>query len=404
MNPPKSGKRLTGEISSLVVIAAGVWLGWQALLQPMKERLPAPMAIRLAPGSAQVLARAAEAELQADRPENAAEVARASLERMPFNVRALRVLGLAEAREGRLSLADEILTLSGNWSLRDDPSHAWLIEYRLRRGDYGSSFAHADTLARRRMDMHPRLFNLFNAAALRDARSVPALVALLGRNPPWREAYINQLYRSEDGHRIAATLAIALKDTPAPFTTAELGVLYRQLMSRGWLPVMSQVRSTTNQPTRDSLLVNGGFDTQETPAPYAWRLHTGAGIIVELLPDDLREDTSLRAQYGSLALDPLAEQFLQLRPGQYRFRGEQRRESGKEGTGMNWAISCFESNQLLARTDLPATSGGWSRLDATFTVPASGCQAQWIRLMPAPGQRRTTVVGWYDRLAITPQP
>jgi hypothetical protein len=395
--------RLSGDVGSFLLVAVGVWLGWQIVLQPLKERLPGPLALRFAPGSAQVLGRAAEAELGADRPENARDLARASLERAAFNVRALRVLGLSEAAEDREPLANEMLTLAGNWSLRDDPSHAWLIEYRLGRGDYGSSFAHADTLARRRPDLHPQLFSLFTTAALADPRSVPALVALLARNPPWRSAYINQLYKSEDGHRVAATLAIALRNSLTPFSASELGVLHQQLMSRGWLNVMSQVRQATGVPAAGSLLVNGGFGEQVAPPPYEWRLQSGAGLNVEILPDDLREDSSLRAQYGSLTLTPLAEQFLQLSPGQYRFGGEQRREAGKSQASLSWVLTCFETGAVIAEAPLAEASSAWRTFAFDFAVPATGCQAQWIRLMPKPAERRTTVVGWYDRLSIAPR-
>lgn len=397
-------KWLSAEMGSLILVAAGVWLGWQVVLQPLKERLPPGLALQLAPGSGQVLGRAAEAELGANRLDNAGELARASLERGSFNVRALRTLGLTEARQDRKPQANELLTLAGNWSLRDDPAHAWLIEYRLSRGDYRSAFAHADTLARRRQDMQPQVFSLFSAAASQDPRSLPALVSLLAVNPPWRAAYLNQLYRTEEGHRIAATLAMALHGTRGPFTVTELDVLYRQLMSRSWLPVMEQVRAHVGLPAPGVQLVNGAFGPETSPAPYEWRLATGSGLVIEILPDDVRDDSSLRAQYGSLAPDPLAEQFLQLKPGLYRFAGEQRREAGKSDATLNWTITCFESPRQLAEVPLSAASDAWRRFSTTFVVPPSGCQAQWLRLTPKPANRRTTLVGWYDRFSITPEP
>src|SRR5690606_6261812 len=105
--------------------------------------------------------------------------ARARLRQSPFDVRALRVAGLVAARNGQDELANEVVTLAGNWSLRDDPAHAWLIEYRLRRGDDGSAFAHADTLVRRREDVRTQVFDLFTTAANSDPRSLPVLIDLL---------------------------------------------------------------------------------------------------------------------------------------------------------------------------------------------------------------------------------
>jgi hypothetical protein len=34
-------------------------------------------------------------------------------------------------------------------------------------------------------------------------------------------------------------------------------------------------------------------------------------------------------------------------------------------------------------------------------VPTTGCDAQWLRLTPDPGERRTTLIAWYDGLRIT---
>ena len=121
-------------VASYGLIVAAVVLGWQIAIQPLMQRAPAQLAIRVAPGSPLVLRRAAESELAARRIDNAAALSRDALVRSPFDVRALRVLGLTEARAGREDQADDILTLAGNWSLRDDPAHAWLVERRLRRG------------------------------------------------------------------------------------------------------------------------------------------------------------------------------------------------------------------------------------------------------------------------------
>ena len=151
---PRRGRGVQ-DVISYGLIAVAVVLAWQIILQPLSQRAPVETAIRLAPGSPLVLRRAAESELAAGRVDNAAALSREALSRSPFDVRALRVFGLTEARAGREDEADDILTLAGNWSLRDDPAHAWLVERRLRSGDYVSAFAHADTLVRRRQDLQP---------------------------------------------------------------------------------------------------------------------------------------------------------------------------------------------------------------------------------------------------------
>ena len=211
-----------------------VLLAWQIAIQPLIQRAPVETAIRIAPSSPQLLGRAAEAEYVAGRYENAAILGRTALARSPFYVKALRVIGLTEARAGRADQADEMLTLAGNWSLRDDPAHAWLVEHRLRQGDYASSFAHADTLARRRPDIQPQVFRLFTTAAAHDPqRALPVIVRLMASGTPWRGDYFRNLNATLEGLQVSATIATMLQATRSPTTNEELEPLYLSLLANG---------------------------------------------------------------------------------------------------------------------------------------------------------------------------
>lgn len=402
---PGQGRRFA-ETAALALVASTIWLGWQVVREMAVQRLPVEQAIRLSPGSPVVLGRAAEAELAAERIDNADDLARQSLRRAPFNVQALRVLGLTTAEQGRKPQADDMLTLAGNWSLRDDPSHAWLMDYRLSRGDYGSAFAHADTLARRREDMRPQLFRLFTVAATTDPRALPVLASLLAADPPWRATYLYELYQTEAGLGLAANLAIALQPARTPYSTSELAVLYLQLLSRNRLEAMAAVRNRLDRPKAEVPLVNGNFGQLESPLPFEWRLFNASGAVAEILPDDVRGDSALRAQFGSYASAPLAEQLLQLEPGVYRLSGEARSEIGDSDARLAWAVTCFETGSRIGESRIVTPPGetGWKPFSFGFEVPTRGCSAQWIRLVPSPGDRRTTVVAWYDRLSIVRRP
>ena len=269
--------RWAGVVPYVLTVGAVV-LAWQIVIQPLAQRAPVELAIRMAPGSPSVLRRAAEAELAASRDDNAAALGRDALARSPFDVRALRVVGLTEARAGRTAGADEILTLAGNWSLRDDPAHAWLVEYRLRRGDYASSFAHADTLVRRREDIQPQIFRLFTAAAGADPQRVlPVLRNLLAENPPWRSAYLTSLYATNEGLQASASLVILLQSSPAPLTTPELEQFYVEMLGKGQIEILKTVRSRINRPAAGALVANGDFDDAAAPDPFQWTLAQQSG-------------------------------------------------------------------------------------------------------------------------------
>ena len=384
-----------------VGLAVGlIWLGWQIALVPMSTLAPSEHAIRLAPGSAEVLARAAEGEMRAGEMEDAGYLARLSLSRAPFDVEALRVLAMSEAEAGRTVEADELMTLAGNWSLRDNAAHSWLIESRLRQGNYASAFAHADTLVRRRADLRPQVFNLFSTAAETDPRSGPYLVAELADSPPWRAEYLQSLYRRPDGLQLLAGLALGLEQTEGPFTDAELQSLYQGRR----IPGLKTIRETLDRPSATTILVNGEFADQETILPFGWQLGVGPGISVGLLNDDRKPElTALRVIHDARNPEELASQVVLMQPGTYRLSGRQRLENGRGRSGFAWQVQCLETSGIISevRFDLDMEAqADWSPFQTRVVVPEQGCTAQTVKLVPINTGRRTDIVIWFSQLAL----
>lgn len=403
---PRRRRVGVGDVASYGLIVGAVVLAWQIAIQPLTQRAPVETAIRLAPGSPLVLRRAAESELAAGRVDNAAALSRDALVRSPFDVRALRVFGLTEARAGREDEADDILTLAGNWSLRDDPAHAWLVERRLRRGDYASAFAHADTLVRRRQDIQPQVFRLFTLAGTQDPqRSLPVIASLLAARPPWRGAYLNSLSQTPQELQLAASLAVLLETGRAPLTNVELQGVYWTLLSKGQIQALSTVRERINRPPLDVAVTNGGFADEAAPEPFQWRLFQKAGIVVEIVADDLRpSNPALRVDYDGYATGTVAEQLTSLAPGAYRFAAEARTETGYPAARLAWTLSCATGGVAFASLPAGAPNSApntWATLSGRFEVPIN-CPAQWLRLETRADDRRSPTVVWFDRVTISP--
>lgn len=395
-----------GEILSYGAVVAAIVLGWQIVLQPLMQRAPAGMVLGLAPGSPLVLRRAAESELAAGRIDNAAALSRDALARAPFDARALRVIGLTEARAGRDDRADEILTLAGNWSLRDDPAHAWLTERRLRRGDYASAFAHADTLVRRRQDIQPSIFRLFTVAGTLDPqRAVPVLTKLLAARPPWRKAYLEGLNKTSDDVRLLATLAVTLQGSRAPFDIDELQFLYSTLVSNGQFDALQAVRRQIDRPPPGVAVTNGDFSDADAPKPFQWRLNYKVGIVSEIVTEDLRPSNyALRVDYDGYATGTVAEQLTSLPPGRYRMAAAVMVEAGNPTARLAWEISCATGSGVIASfpAGMPnAAPNTWGTLSADFEVPAR-CPAQWLRLETRADDHRSRISVWFDRITILP--
>lgn len=391
------------ELLGYACAVVAVWLGWEIVKQPFLDRAAPTLAIRLSPTSPEVLRRAAEIELGAERIDNARTLADESLRRAPFNARALRVRGLAEAKGTDVARADDIVTLAGNWSLRDDPAHVWLMEHRLRRGDYASSFAHADTLARRRSDLQPQLFNLFTTAAIEDRRSVPVLGRLVAASPPWRPAFLNYLHGRDDGDQLLAELAIGLQKTDRPFTVSELGHLYRTWAQERRFAGIRFLREQVARPALSETLQNGDFDEDASvdALPFDWRFGVAPGLDIQITEDDVRDgENALRVTTNGRADNAFVEQLMTLDSGAYRLTGEYRVEQNGSAP-IFWVISCAETGAELARLRVrgEATSG-WQPLTANFAVPVANCSAQWVRLETRAADRRAPTTMWFDNLKV----
>lgn len=403
-DPARRKARAAGS-ASYALLTCAVVLGWQIVIQPLAQRAPVDAAIRFAPTSPLVLRRAAEAELAAGRNDNAANLARDALGRSPFDVRALRVVGLTEARAQREASADDILTLAGNWSLRDDPAHAWLVEHRLRQGDYASAFAHADTLVRRRQDLQPQVFRLFTAAGTQDPeRSLPVIASLLAAAPPWRTAYLSSLKQTPQELQLSANLAVLLQTGPTPLTNVQLERLYRSLLGKRQFQALETVRARLNRPASGKALTNGGFDDAEAPHPFQWRLFQKAGIGAEIVADDLNpSNTALRVNYDGYAVGRIVEQLTTLPPGSHLFTADVRSEAGDPDARLAWTLTCVAGGRAI--TSIPvvardAAQSKWTTLSGRFQVP-EGCAAQWLTLETRGGDRRSPTVVWFDRVSVS---
>ena len=355
-----------------------------------------------------MLRRAAEAELAAERYENARALADQSLSRAPFNARALRVRGLTAAEAGETQQADELLTLAGNWSLRDDPTHAWLVEHRLRQGNYQSSFAHADTLVRRRTDVRPQVFDLFTTAAAADPRALRAVADLLAANPPWRRTYWTHVKDSSQGDALLLSLAIALENSEAPLTPSELSWLYQKWLQERRLGAINLLRKRVGRPPATDLLSNGDFSrsSAEQIAPFVWSLGRGAGLTVEVVEDDRGsgENLALRMEYDGYGSVPIAQQILALDPGTYEFSAKHRVEVDAGRASLWWRLHCIEDQKQLldqrATGERAVAGGPWTTGRAEFTVPQDGCRIQRLSLRPRPSDRRAPITAWFDHVQV----
>jgi hypothetical protein len=280
-----------------------------------------------------------------------------------------------------------------------------LVERRLRRGDYASSFAHADTLARRREDIQPRIFQLFTAAGAADPqRSLPVVTRLLAARPPWRTAYLASLNQTPQGLQVAASLAVLLQAGRAPFTNEELQQFYSALLYAGGVESIQTIRGRLNRPPLETAVTNGGFEEADHPGPFQWRLYDEAGIAAEITADDLSpSNAALRVDYNGYASGTVAEQLTYLPQGAYRFTAAVRSETGDPAARLVWTLTCATGGggKISIPTGAAVADNAWTNISGRFEIP-SACLAQWLRLETRADDRRAPTAVWFDRIEISP--
>lgn len=388
-----------------ILIVASIWLGWQVIQSLMVWRAPPHVAVSIAPGSPEALRRLAESNYERGGRESARELAVASLRAAPFQTRALRVVGLADARMNRLSQADDELTLAGNWSLRDTAAHAWLVERRLRQGNYVSAFAHADTIARRNRDASRAVFELFIEAAVTDRRAVKPILDLVALKPIWRQDFLDTLYADERGPALLATVAVGLEPTTGRLSDVELAQLYTVWLRERRFAGLKALKLALGRPDNGPGVADGAFSQNVQLAPFAWTVGTGPGLAAEITADELdSENSALWVQTDAFSPGQAASQLLTLSPGDYRWTGRARVATEAPSSLLDWTVTCLETGAEIARLpvdDIPE-NGEWARFVRVVRVPATGCSMQWLAIKASPGNRRGYVVAWFDDFSVRP--
>lgn len=386
-----------------VVIALAVLLSWQMVVALLAERAPVQVAVAVAPTSSVALVRAAQSEFEAGRNDNAIELARQALHIAPFNARALSIVGRVHDRQGRTDAADQALTLAGNWTLRDDPTHAWLTYHRLRQGNYASAFAHAETLVRRGSGSEPRLFEMFTVAAEQPVGQV-ALLNALSAHPPWRGRYLSFLFARPGSDAILGALALNLERSAA-LSDQELGGLFATWLGAGRITAIRHVQARLGRPRLDQGVWNGGFATGEGVYPLNWAISAAPGFSAYFgETGDASRGPALYAEYDGLGAGVIAQQLLLLEPGPAHINLSHRVSGDFGSSRVEWRMFCVEGDSVpIDWQDTENRDGsGWTDSTGRFTVPTKGCEAQWLQLTAVPGDRRRTVGVWFDDLSVAP--
>lgn len=365
------------------------------------------LALQFAPHHAEALAADADRAIftakDATQIESVAGKAREALLRSPLQVSALRNLAFVDAMHNRNSRAMTAFALAGRLSLRDFPTHFWLLRRGYESGDYNATLREADILLNQDSDtwqvLIPMLVQLQQGSPLREM-----IVRMIARgHPVWGSSYLQELGRSGRPNDAFATFR-DLQSAGHPASVADLTPYFRRATtSVDPTTLYHQWRALADIEGGDQPLRDGDFDGANPPAPFGWDLSDAGSNYAELSADPSgRPGNALHLSFSDSYV-PLASQGMILGSGSYHLTGEVYLDSALEGSSVRVRVLCSLNDRgaPIVATTLPGTSANWKRFAIPFSVPR-GCAGQRLYFDGMGDNTLQPASVWIDRLTITP--
>ncbi len=226
----------------------------------------------------------------------------------------------------------------------------------------------------------PELARLAASPATADA-----VVAAVGDDPLMAAVIVRLAQQNVDPEhllRLAARQPSAAGSSPTSWQATLLDTMVRRGEVRRAHGIWRRLVGISGTAP---LLYDPRFERRPGPPPFNWALSgSGAGVA------EPAAGGALDVEYYGRASAPLASQLLALQPGRYRLAMRAEGSANGEGSRIEWNVACAGSGAVLAASPLREISYNPRDVAVEFTVPASGCEGQWLRLQGVAAEFPTT--------------
>jgi len=364
----------------LVLMVAAGGLGWLAARYAAVRMLRTQpgFAERISPGDVDTVYRAAAMELIRSRgqlpPETFARIGEAA-KRDPLGAEPFMFFGLRAVQQRDLPRAERLLTEARRRNARLEMARLALLATYLETGRIAEGSAEIAVFVR----LVPRAAGLIVPELSRLAarpQTADAVVAAIGDDPLMADVLTRLAQQN-----VSADHLIRLAARQPRTRTFENGgwqsVLLERLIRGGDIARAHQLwKQFVGVSGTGSLIYDPRFEASSGPLPFNWSLSTsGAAGVAEPAAGG-----ALEVEYYGRASAPLASQLLVLSPGRYRLEMRAEGSATGQGSRLEWQITCNGSNASLGTIPLRNVTYNPRTLAADFTVPATGCAGQWLRL------------------------
>jgi hypothetical protein len=337
------------------------------------------------------------------------DLARRALLSDPLDSRALSLLGLVAERKGDLARAEALMSLAAAGSWRNPAPHVWLFAQAIRRDKFEEALAQVDGVLRISPQYEATIFPVLTIFGT-DPGALAALEGALAANPPWRRSFLASAVVNGANDRLMMQLYQSLIHSRQRPTADEMKPYLNRLILAGRFDEAYQNWRATSSPTERPVRFpyNSNFEAPLDGLPFNWVFDSISGAEIQITEaPDRGNSRALRIQFsGARAKLGRVGQLLMLAPGSYDLELAVKSSSLRTERGPVWQISCAESRVLLAETKPVTGTTPWTDLKIGFSVPSSGCDAQWLQLIvPARTASETEIEGevWFQNFRVTPE-
>lgn len=336
----------------------------------------------------------------AQRTESSAarQLAEAALRRDPTVAAAWRILAISSLDPQR---SERLFRFASSVSRRDLPTQLWLIEERVQANDIPGALRHYDSALRTSAAGGEFLLPIL-ADASADDTILPHLAELLRSSPPWRYRYLETLTRripdADNYVRLNQVIGPPASDEEREVRVAGI----RRLVELNRFGSAWRLYRLLAGPaaTPQQLLRNGDFELPNMFPAFDWQLESGAQLGSEQARAERGQGQALRAYAASGMGGVVASQLLMLPPGTYEVSAAAGRVDGSEPARLAWQLVCAGGDgQAFSEGDIPSL-GQPTRSRLRFSVPPSGCPAQWLQLVVKSDFGPGGVGGWVDSVSV----
>lgn len=379
-----------GLVSAVVLLAAGISIGWLATETAMVRSLPATASDNLrfvSDDPNAILGRAATmlVKQRGILDTGTLEAVRRAAAVAPLDARAYLIIGHQQLLDGAPERAVVTLEAGQRLDPRQRLIHLLLLDRYLRTARYADAATQFSVLARLLGRTQPAIATAMAKMTMAPETREPVR-RTLRTDPVLERSVLVALAKSDTAPPLIFALASPTALADAHNLASWGPVLVDRLVAKGqyaaarlvWQRIYGLSPATAAMP-----IVNPSFHKIAPSPPFDWTL-TASGLGAA----DIRNDALSIDFYGRDSSE-LAGQLLVLRPGRYRFAFTV--DPGKTDTASKifWSLVCGTKNATDDKAQLmniAVTAGARPRRITTDVVIPSQCPAQTLRLRGEAGE------------------